>query len=154
MEWMVNAYSNGLVPKGNLDLEDYQGFAQDEAHNLTASVFSDYSGDVGTIYDVPSDSTVSDDVNYIPTPGQTGTGPNLANPDGIGIPASAQHVSAAVTFIKWYDSPANQAAFAGANGPSEVDTNFPLPANTAGLAELVEIGAGTRCSRTGSARRI
>jgi len=145
MEWMVNAYRSGLVPKGNLDLEDYQGFGQDQAHNLTASVFSDYSGDVGTIYDVPSDSTVTGDVSYIPTPGQSGPGPNLANPDGIGIPASAEHVSAAVAFIKWYDEPANQAAFAGADGPSEVDSSFPLPANTAGLADLVKSGkvAGT-----------
>lgn len=140
MEWMVSAYRSGLVPKGNLDLEDYQGFGQDEAHNLTASVFSDYSGDLGTIYNVPSDSTVTGDVTYIPTPGQTGPGPNLANPDGIGIPATAQHVSAAVTFIKWYDEPANQAAFAGADGPSEVDPNFPLPANTGGLNDLVKSG--------------
>lgn len=140
MEWMVSAYRSGLVPKGNLDLEDYQGFGQDQAHNLTASVFSDYSGDIGTIYDVPSDSTVTGDISYIPTPGQNGPGPNLANPDGIGIPASAEHVSAAVTFIKWYDEPANQAAFAGADGPSEVDESFPLPANTAGLADLVKSG--------------
>jgi multiple sugar transport system substrate-binding protein len=140
MEWMVSAYRSGLVPKGNLDLEDYQGFGQDQAHNLTASVFSDYSGDIGTIYDVPSDSTVTGDISYIPTPGENGPGPNLANPDGIGIPASAEHVSAAVTFIKWYDEPANQAAFAGADGPSEVDESFPLPANTAGLADLVKSG--------------
>jgi multiple sugar transport system substrate-binding protein len=140
MEWMVSAYRSGLVPKGNLDLEDYQGFSQDEAHNLTASVFSDYSGDLGTIYDVPSDSTVAGDVAYIPTPGQTGAGPNLANPDGIGIPATAEHISAAVTFIKWYDEPANQAAFAGADGQSEVDPNFPLPANTGGLTDLVKSG--------------
>ena len=69
MEWLVSAYQSGLVPKGNLDLEDYQGFMDDQAHNLTASVFSDYSGDVGTVYDVPSSSTVVGDVSYIPTPG-------------------------------------------------------------------------------------
>lgn len=140
MEWMVSAYKSGLVPKGNLDLEDYPGFTQDEAHNLTASVFSDYSGDVGTIYDVPSDSTVVGDVSYIPTPGVKGIAPNLANPDGIGIPARAKNVNAAVTFIKWYDEAANQAAFAGANGPSEVVSTFPLPANVAGLSDLVNSG--------------
>ncbi len=137
MTWIVNAYKSGLVPKGNLDLEDYQGFANDEAHNLTASVFSDYSGDIGTIYDVPSDSKVVGDVEYIPTPGARGVAPNLGNPDGIGIPATAKNVSAAVTFMKWYDEPANQAAFAGADGPSEVISGFPLPANTAGLNDLV-----------------
>jgi multiple sugar transport system substrate-binding protein len=140
MEWIVSAYKSGLIPKGNLDLEDYQGFDDDQAHNLTASVFSDYSGDVGTIYDVPSSSTVVGDVSYIPTPGAKGPAPNLANPDGIGIPAEAKNVSAAVTFIRWYDEPANQAAFAGANGPSEVISGFPLPANDAGLADLVKSG--------------
>ena len=139
-EWIVSAYKSGLVPKGNLDLEDYQGFDEDEAHNLTASVFSDYSGDLGTIYDVPSDSSVVGDVEYIPTPGVKGPAPNLGNPDGIGVPATAKNVSAAITFIKWYDEPANQAAFAGANGPSGVISGFPLPANVAGLNDLVKSG--------------
>jgi multiple sugar transport system substrate-binding protein len=138
MDWIVSAYKDGLVPKGNLDLEDYQGFGEDQAHNLTASVFSDYSGDIGTIYDVPSSSTVVGDVSYIPTPGVKGPAPNLGNPDGIGIPAQAKHVSAAVTFIKWYEQAANQAAFAGANGPSEVISGFPLPANVGGLQALVK----------------
>ncbi len=140
MEWLVSAYKSGLVPKGNLDDIDEQGFTIDEAHNLSASVFSDYSGDVGSIYDVPSSSTVVGDVSYIPTPGASGPAPNLANPDGIGIPAEAKNVSAAVTFIKWYDQPANQAAFAGANGTSEVIPGYPLPANVAGLADLVKSG--------------
>ena len=33
--------------------------------------------------------------------------------------------------------PANQAAFAGADGSKDVITRFPLPANRGGLAELV-----------------
>ena len=140
MEWLVSAYKTGLVPKGNLELLDSQGFSEDMAHNLTASVFSDYSGDVGTVYDVPSSSTVVGDVNYIPTPGANGPAPNLANPDGIGIPTEAKNVSAAVTFIKWFDQASNQAAFAGANGPSEVISGFPLPANVAGLSDLVKSG--------------
>ncbi len=140
MTWMVAAYKDGLVPKGNLGLEDYQGFSDDEAENLTASVFSDYSGDVGTVYDVPSSSKVVGQIAYIPTPGVTGPAPNLANPDGIGIPASAKNVSAAVEFIKWYDEPANQAAFAGAKGASNSISGFPLPANTGGLAQLVSSG--------------
>ncbi len=116
MEWMVAAYKSGLVPKGNLDLDDYDGFTEDQAKNVTASVFSDYSGDVGTIYDVPSSSTVVGDVTYIPTPGASGPAPNLANPDGIGIPAEAKNVSAAVTFIKWYEEAANQARVRGSEG--------------------------------------
>ena len=140
MTWMVGAYKDGLVPKANLSLEDYQGFSDDEAQNLTASVFSDYSGDVGTVYDVPSSSKVVGQIEYIPTPGASGPAPNLANPDGIGIPSSAKNINAAVEFIKWYDEPANQAAFAGAEGASNAISGFPLPANNAGLAQLVSSG--------------
>jgi len=140
MAWMVSAYKSGLVPKGNLALEDYQGFSDDQAENLTASVFSDYSGDIGTVYDVPSSSKVVGQVEYIPTPGVNGAAPNLANPDGIGIPVTAKYVSAAVQFIKWYDLPANQAAFAGADGVAGSISGFPLPANNAALALLVSSG--------------
>jgi multiple sugar transport system substrate-binding protein len=140
MTWMVTAYKDGLVPKGNLSLEDYQGFSNDQAANLTASVFSDYSGDIGTIYDVPSSSKVVGQIEYIPTPGTTGPAPNLANPDGIGIPVTAKHVSAAVEFIKWYDQSSNQAAFAGATGVTGSINGFPLPANNSGLAALVSSG--------------
>ena len=140
MTWMVDAYKDGLVPKGNLALDDYQAFSDDQAENLTASVFSDYSGDIGTVYDVPSSSKVVGDIEYIPTPGVNGAAPNLANPDGIGIPVTAKHVSAAVEFIKWYDGSVNQAAFAGADGPGTSINGFPLPANNSGLALLVASG--------------
>jgi multiple sugar transport system substrate-binding protein len=140
MAWMVAAYKDGLVPKANLSLEDYQGFSDDQAENLTASVFSDYSGDIGTVYDVPSSSKVVDQIQYIPSPGVNGPAPNLGNPDGIGIPTAAKNVSAAVEFIKWYEEPANQAAFAGAEGPSDSISGFPLPSNNAGLAQLASSG--------------
>jgi multiple sugar transport system substrate-binding protein len=119
-------------PRGTSALEDYQGFSDDQAENLTASVFSDYSGDIGTVYDVPSSSKVVGEIEYIPTPGVSGPAPNLANPDGIGIPVTAKHVSAAVEFIKWYDESANQAAFAGADGPSVPSTASPCRPTTPG----------------------
>jgi len=140
MSWMVAAYKSGLVPKANLEDQDYQALEADQAHNLTASVFSDYSGDVGTIYNVASESKVVGDVDYIPTPGASGVGYNLGNPDGIGIPAEAKHVPAAVAFIKWMEEPANQGAFAGADGPKDVIQTFPLPSNRGGLADLVKSG--------------
>jgi multiple sugar transport system substrate-binding protein len=140
MVWMVNAYKSGLVAKANLDYTDYQGFTTEMAHGLAASVFSDYSGDVGTIYDVPSQSSVVNDVSYVPTPGSSGVAPNLGNPDGIGIPTSAEHVQAAVEFIKWMEEPANQAAFAGAAGPKNVISTFPLPSNRGGLSLLASSG--------------
>jgi multiple sugar transport system substrate-binding protein len=140
MTWMVNAYKSGLVPKANLEMQDYQALETDQAHNLTASVFSDYSGDIGTIYNVASESKVVGDVDYIPTPGASGVGYNLGNPDGIGIPAQAKHVAAAVKFIQWMEEPANQAAFAGADGAKDVIQTFPLPSNRGGLADLVKSG--------------
>lgn len=140
MTWMVNAYKSGLVPKGNLSMVDYQALETDQAHNLTASVFSDYSGDVGTIYNVPSESKVVGDVSYVPTPGIKGVGSNLGNPDGVGIPAQAKHVAAAVAFIKWMEKPSIQAAFAGADGSKDVMQTFPLPSNDGGLADLTKSG--------------
>jgi multiple sugar transport system substrate-binding protein len=150
LAWMVSAYKSGLVPKAALDEQDYQALEADQAHNLTASVFSDYAGDIGTIYNVPSQSKVVGDVKYIPTPGVNGAAPNLGNPDGIGIPAQAKHVAAAVAFIRWMEEPANQGAFAGAQGPANVISTFPLPSNRGGLSDLVASGkvpgAGTLAS--------
>jgi len=40
--------------KANLDYEDYQGFETQMAHGLVASVFSDYSGDIGTSMTSPA----------------------------------------------------------------------------------------------------
>jgi multiple sugar transport system substrate-binding protein len=140
MTWMINAYKTGLVPKANLGMQDYQALETDQAHGLTASAFSDYSGDVGTIYNVASESKVVGEMDYIPTPGASGVGSNLGNPDGIGIPAEAKHVAAAVAFMKWMEEPANQAAFAGADGAKDVIQTFPLPSNRGGLADLVKSG--------------
>jgi multiple sugar transport system substrate-binding protein len=140
MTWMVNAYKSGLVPKGNLSMQDYQALETDQAHNLTASAFSDYAGDVGTIYNVASESKVVGDMKYIPTPGASGVSSNLGNPDGIGIPANAKDVPAAVKFIQWMEEPANQAAFAGAHGSADVIQTFPLPSNRGGLSDLVKSG--------------
>ena len=140
MTWMVNAYKSGLVPKANLNMVDYQALETDMAHGLTASVFSDYAGDLGTIYNVPSQSKVVGQVRYIPTPGATGVGSNLGNPDGMGIPASAKHVAAAVAFMKWMEKPAVQAEFAGAKGTKYVMQTFPLPSNRGGLSIWAKSG--------------
>ncbi len=71
MQWMVNAYKSGLVPKANIGVSDYQGFTSEMAQGRVASVFSDYAGTVGSVYDVPSTSKVVGQVQYIPTPGVT-----------------------------------------------------------------------------------
>ncbi len=138
LEWMVNAYKSGLVPKANIGMADYQAFTSDMAQGRVASVFSDYAGTVGSIYDVPSSSKVVGQVQYIPTPGVSGPAPNLANPDGIGIPATAKNVAGALAFIKWFTDTQQQAIWAGLNGASDVISGFPLPARVSSLQLLAQ----------------
>lgn len=131
LEWIVNAYKSGLVPAGAINMADYAELEANMAHNITASALSEYSGDVATIYDVPSDSKVVGQVQYVPTPTASGgLGPNLGNPDGVGIPRTAHNVAGAVAFIKWLDAPHNQALWAGADGGKDAIEGFPLPAET------------------------
>jgi multiple sugar transport system substrate-binding protein len=128
MAWMVNAYKSGLVPAANINTTDYQGFTTEMAKNRVAAAMCDYSGSVASIYNVPSSSSVVNDVEYIPTPGATGAGQNVANPDGIGIPKTAKNVAGAVKFIQWFTQTENQALWAGLKGSSDVVSTFPMPA--------------------------
>jgi multiple sugar transport system substrate-binding protein len=137
LQWIVNAYKTGLTPSGAINMADYQELESDMAHNVTASALSEYSGDVATIYDIPSDSKVVNQVDYIPTPTASGAaGTNLGNPDGVGIPRTAHNVAGAVAFIKWLDAPANQALWAGANGGKDAIEGFPLPAENSATQAL------------------
>ncbi|MCL6454167.1 MAG: extracellular solute-binding protein [Alicyclobacillus sp.] len=137
MEWMVNAYKSGLVPKGNINMIDSDEMQNEMANNRIATIFSDYSGNVGTLYNVPSQSKVVGQVSYIPTPGVSGIGPNLGNPDGMGIPKTAKHPAAAAAFIKWFTSPEIQADIAGAHGPSLSIVDWPLPCRLSAMQQLV-----------------
>ena len=140
LEWMVNAYKTGLVPKANIGVSDYQGFTTEMAQGRVASVFSDYAGTVSSIYDVPSTSKVVGQVEYIPTPGVSAPAPNLSNPDGIGIPKTAKNVAGALAFIKWFTDTKQQAIWAGLNGASDVISGFPLPARVSSMQLLVSSG--------------
>jgi multiple sugar transport system substrate-binding protein len=139
-EWMVNALKQGLVPAGNINVTDSQGMQNLMAKGITAATTSDYSGNVGSLYDVPATSTVTHQVEYIPTPGVTGPVTNLGNPDGIGIPTQAKYPKAAAEFIKWVTSSKNQAAFAGAEGPSKVLPNYPTPSRLSAMKALTTSG--------------
>ena len=44
------------------------------------AIFSDYSGNVGTLYNVPSSSSVVNQIEYIPTPGVGGVGRQQEQP--------------------------------------------------------------------------
>jgi multiple sugar transport system substrate-binding protein len=140
MAWMVNAYKSGLVPKGNINETDYQGFTTEMAKNRVAAELCDYSGSIASIYNVPSSSSVVNDTEYIPTPGATGVGGNVANPDGIGIPKTAHNVAGAVKFIKWFTATENQALWAGLHGSTDVVSTFPLPARLSSFNLMISAG--------------
>ena len=140
MNWMVNAYKSGLVAKGNINVPDYTGFTTEMAKNRVAAALCDYSGSVSSIYNVSSSSSVVGQTQYVPTPGASGAGFNVANPDGIGIPKNAKNVPAAVEFIKWFTNTQNQAIWAGLNGPSDVVSTFPLPARLSSFNLLIKAG--------------
>jgi len=144
MTWMVDAYKDGLVPKGNINETDYQGFTTEMAKNRVAAEMCDYSGSVASIYNVPSSSSVVNDTEYIPTPGATGLGGNVANPDGIGIPKTAKNVAGAVKFIKWFTNTENQATWAGLKGSSDVVSTFPLPARLSSFSLMGKIAQASQ----------
>jgi len=138
LAWMVNAYKSGLVPAANINTTDYQGFTTEMAKNRVAAAMCDYSGSVASIYNVPSSSSVVNDVEYIPTPGAAGAGQNVANPDGIGIPKTARNVAGAVKFIKWFTETENQALWAGLKGSSDVVSTFPMPARLSSFDLMIK----------------
>jgi multiple sugar transport system substrate-binding protein len=139
-QWMVNAIKSGLVPAGNINVSDSQGQQTLMAKGVVASTFADYSGNVGSLYDVPSTSSVLKQVDYIPTPGVNATADNVSNPDGIGIPKTAKYPAAAAKFIQWFTSAQNQANFAGVSGPSKVMPGYFLPSRLTGLSKLTASG--------------
>ncbi|HVX46938.1 MAG TPA: extracellular solute-binding protein, partial [Mycobacteriales bacterium] len=140
MQWMVSAMKDGLVSPGNLNVTDSQGQQTLMAKGAAASTLGDYSGNVGTLYDVKSSSSVTGQVGYIRTPGRHGPAGNVNNPDGIGIPRTAKYPNAAAKFIKWFIDPDNQAAFAGLDGPKNAITGFPFPARLSTLKRMNEGG--------------
>ncbi len=135
-QWMISALKSGLVSPGNINVTDSQGMQTLMAKGNVASVFSDYSGNVGSLYNVPDSSSVVNQVQYIPTPGADGVGPNLSNPDSIGIPVNAKYPKAAAKFISWFTSKDTQVDFAGANGPDKVLSGYALPSRLSAVDVL------------------
>jgi len=139
--WMVDAIKTGLVPPGNINVADSQGQQTLMAKGKAASTFSDYSGNVGSLYEVPSASTVVGQVKYIPTPGAKGPASNLGNADGIGIPVKAKNPEAAAKFITWFTDGKNMADFAGASGLSRTWVGYFFPSRLSGIAILNKKGS-------------
>ena len=139
--WMISAMKTGLVPPGNINVADSQGQQTLMATGKVVSTFSDYSGNVGTLYDVPASSSVVNQVNYLHTPGVSGVTTNWGNADGIGSPIQAKKPVAAATFIKWFTSAKNMADFAGASGVSRTWSGYFVPSRLSGIAILNKKGS-------------
>jgi multiple sugar transport system substrate-binding protein len=139
-QWMVDAIKNGLVPPGNINVTDSQGSQTLMAKGQAASTFSDYSGGIGTLYDLKSASSVVGQVKYIKTPGVAGPAANLSNPDGIGIPTQAKYPQAAAKFVDWFTSAQKQADFAGLNGTDKIFQGYALPSHLSVLQKMTEQG--------------
>jgi multiple sugar transport system substrate-binding protein len=139
-EWLVNAAKDGLVSSGSINTTDTEGEQAIMAQGEAASTFSDYSGLIGTLYDVPDMSKVTGKVVYIPTPGVTGPAANLSNPDGIGIPAKAKHPAAAAKFIEWFTSADVQADFTGLNEPEAIWSTYALPSRLSVVKDMAASG--------------
>jgi multiple sugar transport system substrate-binding protein len=140
-QWMVDAIKGGLVPPGNINVSDSQGEQTLMAKGSVASIFGDYSGITGSLYDVPAMSTVVHQVGYLATPGVSGPGPNNSNPDGIGVPVTAKYPQAAAKFIEWFTSAENQADFAGLNGPDKAMPGYAMPSHISAVNQLADKGS-------------
>ena len=140
-QWMVDAIKGGLVPPGNINVNDGQGNQTLMAQGVVASTLSDYSGLVGTLYNVPDSSTVVDKIKYLPTPGVNGPAGNLSNPDGMGIPTQAKNPAAAAKFIEWFTSASSQEDFAGLNGPDKVWGASFIPSRVSVVEKLAQAGS-------------
>ncbi|MGM7774568.1 ABC transporter substrate-binding protein [Arthrobacter sp. KNU-44] len=140
--WMVDALKSGLVPAGSINANDGQGQQDLMAKGQVASTFSDYAGNVGSLYNVAASSSVTGDgVKYLPTPGESGPGANLSNPDGVGIPSTAKYPAAAAKFIQWLTSAQTEADFAGLNGDAKALSGYSIPSSLAAVQQLADKGA-------------
>ncbi|SDS30118.1 carbohydrate ABC transporter substrate-binding protein, CUT1 family [Friedmanniella luteola] len=139
-QWMVDGIKNGLVPPGNINTTDSQGQQTLMAQGKVASTFSDYSGTVGTLYNVEDSSAVVGKVRYIPTPGVDGPAANLSNPDGVGIPKEAKYPQAAAKFIEWFTATEQQADFSGVNGSDKAFEGYPIPSHLSAVKQMTAKG--------------
>lgn len=140
-QWMVDAIKNGLVPPGNINVNDSQGEQTLMAQGQAASTFSDYSGLINSLYNVTDSSTVTGKIQYLPTPGATGPASNLSNPDGMGIPKQAKYPQAAAQFIEWFVSASTQEDFSGLNGQDKVWGSSFIPSRLSVVQKLAQAGS-------------
>jgi multiple sugar transport system substrate-binding protein len=140
-QWMVDAIKGGLVPPGNINVNDGQGEQTLMAQGMAASTLSDYSGLINSLYNVTDSSKVAGKIQYLPTPGVDGPAGNLSNPDGMGIPTQAKYPAAAAKFIEWFNSASTQEDFAGLNGQDKVWGSSFIPSRVSVVEKLAQAGS-------------
>lgn len=140
-QWMVDATKGGLVPPGNINVNDGQGEQTLMAQGMAASTLSDYSGLINSLYNVTDSSKVAGKIQYLPTPGVNGPAGNLSNPDGMGIPTQAKNPAAAAKFIEWFNSASTQEDFSGLNGPDKVWGSSFIPSRISVVEKLAQAGS-------------
>jgi multiple sugar transport system substrate-binding protein len=140
-QWMVDAIKGGLVPPGNINVNDAQGEQTLMAQGVAASTLSDYSGLINSLYNVTDSSKVTGKIQYLPTPGVNGPAGNLSNPDGMGIPTQAKNPAAAAKFIEWFNSASTQEDFSGLNGQDKVWGSSFIPSRISVVEKLAQAGS-------------
>lgn len=140
-EWLIQAVEDGLVNPQSQTLTDTEIEQRLMAQGETATTFSDYSGLVGTLYDLPDMSTVTGQIEYLPTPGVDGPSASLSNPDGIGIPKQAKEPEAAAKFIEWFTSAETQADLTGLNGDDRTWASYAMPSHLSVVDKMAEEGS-------------
>lgn len=139
--WMVQAYTSGLVPPQNINYTDVQSQQAEMARGVTVANLADYTDNVDTLYNVQSLSTVTGQIQYIPTPGVNGAAPNDEFPDGMVVPSTAEHAGAAAAFIQYLTSATPNAQINGLDGATDSIPQWSgPPSNTRALSLLQTAG--------------
>jgi multiple sugar transport system substrate-binding protein len=147
LKWIIDAYQTGLVPKSDINMTDYQVQSSQMAQHTISSILSDYSGNVGNLYNLKDKSKVSGQIDYLPLPGISGIGKNVGNPDGMGIPKTAKNPEAAAKFLQWFISKDMQENFTGAHGPENAIESFPLPTRVSAMQAMKANDQATNASQ-------
>lgn len=102
LQFEVDAVKEGLVSPGSVSNTDQQ--SDDRFFNGSAGYVFGGPDEVVSAND-PTSSKIVHKAALALVPGANGPGPTFGLPEGVGIPASSTHKSAALAFLKWMSSP-------------------------------------------------
>ncbi|MFT4030387.1 MAG: extracellular solute-binding protein [Protaetiibacter sp.] len=139
-EWLIDAIQEGLVPPGAINSTDMQGMQTLMAQGLAATSIYDYSGNISGLYNDPAQSTVVDQIQYLPVPGISGPAKSIIIADALGIPSSAKQPEAAAKFLQWFVSAETQVEFAGGGDAANAWGPQGIPSSLSAIETLNEAG--------------